>query len=91
MAIRLAETHYAERVFKKLAQGTLPLQPPDVIYGGYGSGLSCDGCGDPVWPNQVEYELRAGSILYRLHLACFDLVVAVRRGQGPVDRTVVLD
>ena len=86
-----AHTHYAERVFKNISQGALPLQPPDRIYGGYGSGQQCDGCEDPVLPHQVEYELHVGEARYRLHLVCFDLLVAVRRGQEPVDRSVVLD
>ena len=92
MATRLAgHTHYAEDVLKKVAQGTLPLQPPDRIFGGYGSGHQCNGCDDRVLPHQVEYELHIGETIYRLHLVCFDLLVALRRGQGPVDRSAVLD
>jgi hypothetical protein len=92
MATRLAShTHYAEVVLKKIAQGALPLQPPDRVFGAYGSGQRCNGCEDPVLPHQVEYELHIGESIYRLHLVCFDLLVALRRGQGPVDRSTVLD
>ena len=75
-----AAPHYAERVFRKVEQGALPLQPPDQAYGRRGSGARCDGCEDPIMGHQIEYELHVGRRVYRLHLLCSDLLVALRQG-----------
>jgi hypothetical protein len=74
-----AASHYAERVFRKVVQGALPLQPPDQAYGRPGSGARCDGCEDPIMDHQVEYELHVGRRVYRLHLLCSDLLAALRQ------------
>jgi hypothetical protein len=73
---------------RKLDNGDLPTKPPrDNIYSGYGSGATCDACGDPVWPGQVEYELNYPDEqrAFRLHLSCAGLweAVCLTRGLDP--------
>jgi hypothetical protein len=56
---------------RKLHDGALPIEPPrDKIHAGYGSGATCDACGDPIKPAQVEYELNYPdeARAFRLHL-----------------------
>jgi hypothetical protein len=74
-----AASHYAERVFRKVEQGALPLQPPDQAHGHRGSGARCDGCEEAITNYQIEYELHVGRRIYRLHLLCSDLLGALRQ------------
>jgi hypothetical protein len=70
---------------RKLYGGALPTTPPrDKIYAGYGSGATCDACGDLIQPDQVEYELNYpdDARTFRLHLDCADLWDAVRSTRG---------
>jgi hypothetical protein len=39
---------------RKLDEGTLPTKAPNKIYTVYGSGATCDACGDPLQNAQVE-------------------------------------
>jgi hypothetical protein len=70
---------------RKLHDGDLPTRPPqDKIYAGYGSGATCDACGDPIHPAQVEYELNYPDEqrTFRLHVGCAGLWEAVRLMRG---------
>jgi hypothetical protein len=44
-------------ILRKLDDGTLPTKAPNKIYTGYGSGATCDACGDAILRAEVEYEL----------------------------------
>jgi hypothetical protein len=70
---------------RKLHDGDLPVdRPPNKIYAGYGSGATCDACGDPIHRAQVEYELNYPEEhrTFRLHLGCAGLWEAVRLTRG---------
>jgi hypothetical protein len=70
---------------RKLDDGTLPLERPEhKIYAGYGRGATCDACGDPILPAQVEYELNYPhqDRTLRLHLGCAGLWEALRLKRG---------
>jgi hypothetical protein len=61
----------------------IPNRPPDRAWGGPGTGGPCAACGEPVTPDEVEYELEyarddgeGGTDIHRVHLRCF-------RGSGP--------
>jgi hypothetical protein len=57
----------------------LPSRLPERTWAGRGSGAACDACGEPVKPEEVEYELefapadasRGGSDVRRVHQRCF--------------------
>jgi hypothetical protein len=70
---------------RKLDDGTLPSEhPPGKMYSGYGSGNTCDACGDPIHPAQVEYELNYPDQrrTFRFHLGCAGLWEAARLKRG---------
>ena len=69
---------------RKLDDGTLPTQVPPKIYTGYGSGETCDGCGDTIYRAQAEYEFNYPDErrVYRLHFGCASLWEALRRKRG---------
>jgi hypothetical protein len=69
---------------RKLDDGALPTKPPNKMYAGHGSGATCDACGDPIQPAQVEYELNYPDEhrAFRLHLSCAGLWEAVRLKRG---------
>jgi hypothetical protein len=71
-------------IVRKLDDGALPAEPPNKIYAGHGSGATCDACGDPIQPAQVEYELNYPDELrtFPLHLSCAGLWEAVRLTRG---------
>jgi hypothetical protein len=73
-----------ELIKKKLDDGTLPLTRPQTTYGGPGTGEHCDGCGEPIYPMQIEYEFDyAGERrTLRLHLECAGLWEALRLKRG---------
>ena len=63
---------------KALRAGNLPRRDPDGTWGGPGVGALCVICGEPVTPDQVEYEIEftydgATPRLdkYALHIRCF--------------------
>jgi hypothetical protein len=69
---------------RKLDDGALPTKPPNKMYAGHGSGTTCGACGDPIRPDQVEYELNYPdeTRTFRLHLSCAGLWEAVRLTHG---------
>jgi hypothetical protein len=63
----------ADHIRDKLDAGLLPRVLPGKMGTGYGRGNSCDGCGDPINPAQVEYEFRIegdSDHVFRLHIGC---------------------
>ena len=73
-----------EVIKQRLADGTLPLTRPDKLYAGRGSGEPCTGCGEPIYPMQIEYELDypGERRTLRLHLECAGLWEALRLRRG---------
>jgi hypothetical protein len=41
-------------IARKLDDGALPTKAPNKIYTGYGSGATCDACGDAILRAEVE-------------------------------------
>jgi hypothetical protein len=71
-------------IARKLDDGALPTKAPSKIYTGYGSGATCDACGDAILRAEVEYELNYPDVprTSRLHLSCAGLWEAVRLTRG---------
>jgi hypothetical protein len=69
-----------ELIKQKLDDGTLPLTRPENLYAGPGSGARCTGCGEPIYPMQIEYEFdyEGERQTLRLHLECAGLWEALR-------------
>lgn len=68
----LPERELRRRARAQIQKGHLPQSPASSLWGGRGSGLACAVCGDPIPPEQVEYEIadpRGGESL-RFHLPC---------------------
>jgi hypothetical protein len=54
-----------------IASGRLPSTVPKSLGAGPGTGATCGLCGQPIEPNQVEYELKGdGGERFRFHLQC---------------------
>jgi hypothetical protein len=55
----------------KLWRGILPTDDSVKTWGGYGTGLTCDGCDAPITSSEPEHEeeMSDGRIL-RFHVAC---------------------
>jgi len=64
----------SERITQKLWVGTLPADDPVKTWGGFGSGLECDGCDVVITSKEPEHELQMqnGRVL-RFHVACAGL------------------
>ena len=72
-----------DRIRGKLDKGALPLEAPNKMYAGHGSGEKCDGCDEDIRQAQVVYEMDYGADrMYRLHLACAGLWDAECRRRG---------
>ena len=69
---------------QKLGDGTLPLTRPEKLSAGAGSGAPCTGCGEPIYPMQIEYELdfEGRRQTLKLHLECAGLWEALRLRRG---------
>jgi hypothetical protein len=76
----------AQRV---LRTGTLPARRPDGMWGGPGTGRECTICGDPVKPDETEFEAEFidaaenRASLYHLHVHCFAAWDAERQAFQP--------
>jgi hypothetical protein len=59
------------RITDKLWRGALPADEPVKTWGGYGTGLTCDGCDAPITSSEPEHEeeMSDGRTL-RFHVAC---------------------
>ena len=57
-----------------MAKGQLPTQvAPSKMWGAYGTGKHCNLCGQPIRPDEVEYELEYGVepvTHLRFHIVC---------------------
>lgn len=54
-----------------IAGGRLPSAVPKSLGAGRGTGATCSLCGQPIEPEQVEYELNGdGGETFRFHLRC---------------------
>jgi hypothetical protein len=70
--LRYPEAELRRRAREEIRKGRLPESLPSSMWGGKGVGLSCAVCGDPIRPDQVEYEItdpRCGEVL-RFHMEC---------------------
>jgi hypothetical protein len=67
------------RIMDKLVQGTLPAADPAKLWGGYGTGLLCDGCDVAITSNEQEHqvEMPNGRRL-RFHDPCHGLWRALK-------------
>ena len=74
-----------ERIARKVDEGSLPLEMPDKMYAGYGSGQPCDGCDQRITLQQVEYEFEVGERRFRMHMGCAGLLEAERRIRGTTE------
>jgi hypothetical protein len=72
-----------DRIRQKFDAGALPREHPKNIWGSYGVGDACNGCGDPMRRGQgvLEFDI-AGQPAYRLHSGCYGLWEGelIRRG-----------
>jgi hypothetical protein len=69
---------------QRLDSGALPRTPPTRMFAGRGTGAKCDGCGDQIRPEQVEYEFfdAKGGRTFRMHLGCAGVWETFRTGPG---------
>jgi hypothetical protein len=69
-------------IHQKFDAGVLPREHPEKIFGGYGFGDACSGCGDPLGRGQGVFEFEVHGQDYRLHTGCYGLWEGelIRRG-----------
>jgi hypothetical protein len=71
------------RARERIAQNLLPHSKPLRVWGGYGSGLVCSLCDEPIHPNEpemeLEYEASGHHPVVRFHLRCQVLWDAARQ------------
>ena len=72
----------ADKLYTATAVRSLqvPYTKPQRTWAGHGSGGPCDLCGEPIDPQQIEYEVELSedacvSVL-NLHLSCFEVWMA---------------
>jgi hypothetical protein len=68
----LPESELRSRVLQRIEDGRLPVVLSTAIYAGYGKGVQCDLCDQPIAVNKVEYDViypRGGKWLH-FHFAC---------------------
>jgi hypothetical protein len=62
----------ARRTRLKVTSGVLPTEGARHRWVGRGRGERCNGCGDPITPREIEFELDfKDALLLRLHAQCF--------------------
>jgi hypothetical protein len=72
-------------IARKLREGRLPRASAAIISGGSGQNGRCDGCGDPLVPNQLVMAVPSSENTFvHLHADCFMLWNALRPRIGPV-------
>jgi hypothetical protein len=76
------DARLVDRIRQQFDAGALPRQHPKKIFGGYGVGDACSGCGDRMRPGQGVFEFDIDVRTYRLHISCFGLWEGelIRRG-----------
>ena len=61
----------AERIRAKIRVGALPVDRPEKVYVGRGTGHPCSGCEWPLLDTELEYEFdAAGDRIVRFHQPC---------------------
>jgi len=68
----LPESELRARVIQRIEDGRLPVALLTSIDAGYGTGVECDLCGQPIAADKIEYgvtDSRTGRRLY-FHVAC---------------------
>jgi hypothetical protein len=75
-------TRLVDRIRQQFEAGMLPHEHPKKIWGGYGVGDTCSGCGDPMHRGQGVFEFDVARQTYRLHTGCYGLWEGelIRRG-----------
>jgi hypothetical protein len=70
------------RIRQSFDAGVLPRERPKNIWGSYGVGDACSGCGDVMPRGQDVFELDIAGKTYRLHTGCYGLWEGelIRRG-----------
>src|SRR3979409_2527488 len=58
-------------MFPTIAATADDSQSRDEVFAGFGSGLPCTICNEPIKPSQVEYEVRSITKTLPMHLECF--------------------
>lgn len=71
----------------RIAKGELPGEPATRMWGGDGTGRLCSLCGEPVQPDQIEFEVESGrghSLIF--HMVCQSVwqLECVNHGQRPL-------
>jgi hypothetical protein len=77
----IEEARLVDRIRQQFDAGFLPRQHPKRIFGGYGVGDACSGCGDPM-QGQGVFEFEIAGRTYRFHTGCYGLWQGelIRRG-----------
>jgi hypothetical protein len=73
---QLRDAELCARIHRLIDEGALPVFLADTIDAGYGSGLKCHGCDQPVIRSDIEcvvVNTKDPTALFRLHLGCFVL------------------
>jgi hypothetical protein len=70
-----------DRIRQQFDAGALPRQRPKRVFGGYGVGDACSGCGDRMQGQGVS-EFDVAGRTHRLHTGCYGLWEGelIRRG-----------
>jgi hypothetical protein len=73
----------AQMISVTLSTGLLPRQDEIRMFGGYGTGAPCSGCGLPIRPTDVEYELVfADERSFVFHPTCANLWRVLKDAPG---------
>jgi hypothetical protein len=67
-----------EKARAAIQSGKLPARPPDRTWGGPGVGVSCQVCGVPIVPDEMEFQIEfardgdnPGLDIFHVHIRCF--------------------
>ena len=63
----------------RIEDGRLPCNPPTHIWGGQGTGVPCEVCGERIAPGEIEYEVQLIADrppTCHLHLHCYEVWLA---------------
>ena len=68
----LPESELRSRVLQRSEHGRLPVALSTTIYAGYGQGIQCDLCDQPIARDKIEYDVAdtRGDERLHFHFAC---------------------